>query len=245
MSSLILKSLRTYVGGYDLTGDTNNGGLDLDHDVQDVTVFQPPGSGGARARACGLEDVSAASSGFWATGVGSVDENAFANFGSTLDEPMSMSSDGAEGSVAYMLRTGRFKYSLFGDVGKPAPFALDFRGTNGQAAVVRSLVTKTKAAVAATGATGTAQQVGATSATQFLYAGLHVFSAGTTITAVIESAPDNTFASPTTRITFGPITAVGGYWGTRVAGAITDQWFRLRVTAITGSFTIAANVGIR
>lgn len=244
MSSLILKSLRTYVGGYDLTGDSNNGGLDLDHEVFDDTRFQPPGSGGARARVCGLEDISAAQSGFWATGVGSVDENAFANLGS-LDEPMMMSNDGAESSVAYMLRTGRFKYSLLGDAGKPAPFALDFRGTNGQTAVVRGAVTKTKAVVSATGATGTSQQLGAVGANQFLYASLHAFAVGTTITAVLESAPDNTFGAATTRITFGPITAVGGYWGARVAGAITDTWYRLRVTAITGSFTIAANVGIR
>jgi hypothetical protein len=38
---------------------------------------------------------------------------------------------------------------------------------------------------------------------------------------------------------------VGGYWATRVAGPITDPWYRLRVTAITGTATIAAIVGIR
>ncbi len=244
MASSILKSLRTYVGGYDLTGDSNNGSLDLDHEVHDETVYQPPGSGGARARQCGLEDISAAQSGFYATGAGSVDENAFANWGG-LDEPMSMSDDGAEGSVAYMMRTGRFKYSLLGEHGKPAPFSLDFRGTNGETAVARGLVTKTKAVVSATGATGTGVQLGAVSADQYLYGVLHAFAVGTTITAVLESAVDNTFAGATTRITFGPITAVGGAWGARVAGAITDEWYRLRVTAITGSFTIAANVGIR
>jgi hypothetical protein len=46
-------------------------------------------------------------------------------------------------------------------------------------------------------------------------------------------------------MTFGPITTVGGTWGTRVAGAITDTWWRLRVTAITGTFQIACAAGFK
>jgi hypothetical protein len=38
---------------------------------------------------------------------------------------------------------------------------------------------------------------------------------------------------------------IGGTWGTRVAGPITDPWYRLRVTAITGTHTIACVAGIR
>lgn len=244
MGSLILKSLSTWVDGYDLTGDSNAGNLDLDHEVHDTTVFRPVGTGGARERACGLEDVSASQAGMWGTGAGSVDEDSFTNLG-RVDTVMTMSPDGVEGSVAYMLRSGRFKYSLFGEHGKPAPFSLDFRGTNGETAVARGLITKQKAVVSATGATGTGQQLGALGAGQYLYASLHVFAAGTTITGVIESAPTNAFGANTTRATFGPITAVGGYWAARVAGPITDPWYRLRITAITGSFTIAAQVGAR
>lgn len=241
MGSLINKSLRTWVDGYDMTGDSNAGNLDLDHDVYDVTTYS---NGGARARQCGNEDVTASQAGFWATGVGSVDENSFNNLG-VADAVLTMSPDGFEGSPAYMMRTGRFKYSLFGPAGQPAPFSIDFSGTNGQTAVVRGQVTRGAYLANATGATGTAVNLGAVSSGQYLYGSLHAFAVGTTMTAVIESAPDNTFASPTTRITFGPVTAVGGVWGTRAAGAITDTWYRLRITAITGSFTIAANVGIR
>lgn len=240
----ILRSLTTWVGGYDLTGDSNSGALDLDHEVFDNTVFQPVGSGGARARQCGLEDVTATQSGFWATGAGSIDENAFSSLG-TADVPFTISPDGAEGSVAYLLRTGQYKYSLLGAHGQPAPFSLDFRGTNGETSVARGQVTKAKGAVSATGATGTGVQLGAVSAGQYLYAGLHTFTAGATLTAVIESAASNTFAGATTRITLGPVTAAGGTWGTRLAGPVTDTWYRLRVTAITGTFTIAAAVGVR
>jgi hypothetical protein len=110
---------------------------------------------------------------------------------------------------------------------------------------VRGRVMKTKAVVSATGATGTAQQLGAVASGQYLYAAFHEFVAGTTITGVLESNVDNTFGSPTTRITFGPITTQGGTWGTRVAGPITDTWYRLRITAITGSHTIACVAGIK
>src|SRR5688500_4732971 len=140
MASQILKHLRTFVDGYDLTGDSNQAGLDLDREVHDLTTFKPVGEGGARERAVGLEDVSASSSGFWSTGVGSVDADAFANVG-RLDTVMTMSPDGVEGSVAYMLRTGRFRYSLFGPFGQPAPFSLEFRGTNGETSVARGMVT--------------------------------------------------------------------------------------------------------
>lgn len=245
MGSLIAKNIRTWVGGFDLTGSANNASLSLDHEVHDVTVFTPVGSGGARKRACGLEDITAASQGFWAAGAGSVDEDAFTNWGLT-DQVLSMSSDGAEGSVVYGMRTGRFRYGMFGEHGAPAPFAMDFHGSHGETAVARGLVFKTDdTAISGTGVAGTALQLGAVGASQYLYAWTHVETAGTTITIQVQSDADNTFASPTTQLTLGPITAAGGYWGVRVAGPITDTWWRLNVSAVTGSFTLAGLVGIR
>jgi hypothetical protein len=245
MPSLIAKNIRTWAGGFDLTGSANNASLSLDHDVHDVTVFTPVGSGGARLRACGLEDITAASQGFWAAGTGSVDEDAFNNWGA-VDQVLSMSPDGAEGSVVYGMRTGRLRYQMFGEHGAPAPFALDFHGSHGETAVARGLVFKhDQSAISGTGLAGTALQLGAVGASQYLYAWANVLTAGTTITIQVQSSVDNTFASPTTRMTLGPITTTGGVWGTRVAGAITDTWWRLNVSAVTGSFTFAGFVGIR
>lgn len=245
MGSFVAKNIRTWVGGFDLTGSANNASLDLDHEVHDVTVFQPVGSGGARQRACGLEDVSAASQGLWAAGAGSVDEDAFTNWGLT-DQVMSMSWDGAEGSVVYGMRTGRFRYGLFGEHGAPAPFALDFRGSHGETAVARGLVFKhDQSAISGTGVAGTALELGAVGASQYLYAWTHIETAGTTITIQVQSDVDNTFASATTQLTLGPYTTTGGFWGTRVAGPITDTWWRLNVSAVTGSFTLPVFVGIR
>jgi hypothetical protein len=244
MGSLVLKNLRTWADGYDMTSDANSGALDLMWETHDTTVFVPAGSGGARKRACGLEDVAANLRGLWSTGDGSVDADAFTNLGVT-DAVLTMSPDGVEGSVAYMMRQGRFKYSMFGEVGKPAPFSLEFKGTQGQVAVARGMVAKTDGDVSATGAIGSEVELGAVGATQYLYASLHVFTAATTITVIVESSADDTFASPTTRMTLGPATVAGGVWGTRVAGAITDTWWRLNVSAITGTFNIAGSIGIR
>lgn len=245
MSSLIAKNIRTWADGYDMTTDSNQVGLDLMWDVHDVTVFMPAGSGGARKRATGLEDVAAAVRGLWSAGTNSIDADSFNNLG-VADAVLTMSPDGVEGSIAYMMRQGRFKYSMFGEMGKPAPFALDFRGTQGQTSVARGMVFKTdSAAISGTGPTGTALQLGAVGASQFLYASAHILTAGTTLTLQVQSSVDNTFASPTTRMTLGPITTTGGVWGTRVAGAITDTWWRLNVSAVTGSFLIAGLVGIR
>lgn len=245
MASLIAKNIRVWADGYDMTSDSNQASLDLDHDVHDVTVFMPAGQGGARKRACGLEDVAAGVRGFWSAGANSIDADSFNNLG-VADAVLTMSSDGAEGSIAYGMRHGRFKYSMFGEVGAPAPFSLDFKGTYGLTSSVRGTVFKTDATtISGTGPTGTAQQLGAVGASQFLYAWANVLTAGTTITIQVQSSVDNTFASPTTRMTLGPITTTGGVWGTRLAGPVTDQWWRLNVSACTGSFLLAGLVGIR
>lgn len=245
MGSQILKNVRTWVDGFDLTGQSNSGALDLMYEVHDVTVFRPVGQGGARERACGLEDIAASQRGLWAAGANSVDADAFSNLGRT-DVVMTMSPDGLEGSVCYMMRTGRFKYSLFGEHGKPAPFSLDFKGAQGETAVARGMVAKTdSAAVAATGPAGSVVELGAVGASQYLYAALHVLSAGTTITVQVQSDDSAGMGSPTTRMTLGPVTAVGGVWGVRVAGPITDTHWRLNVSAITGSFLLAGLIGIR
>lgn len=240
----ILKNVRSWVGGYDMTTDLHQVGLDLSRDEQDDTRFQPPGSGGARARLAGLEDVTATYGGYFGGTATGADKNNFDAWTGGLEEPWTLSPDGLEGSPAYVMRGGRFKYSVGDQVGNNHKTTTTVMGTNGETAVVRGLVTKTQGTVSATGATGTAMQIGAVAAGQYLYAVLHVFSVGTTITAVIESDNASNFPSAVTQLTFGPITAIGGTM-LRVAGPITDDWVRLRVSAITGTFSIAAVAAVK
>ena len=249
MPSFAANNITTWFGGYDMTGDLNSTSLALSYDALDVTPFQSgTNTTPARVRIAGLEDAQLDEQGFWQAGTGQVDPTAFTALGGA-SQVVTNSHNGLEPEAAYFYRAREYSYEMFGQLGEPCPFRLtaqSARGT-GLAAVggIRGIVLKTKGSVSATGATGTGVQLGAVGASQYLYAGLHVFSAGTTITGVIESAAASNFAGATTRITFSAVTAAGGYWGTRVAGAITDQWYRLRITAVTGTFSIACVAGIR
>lgn len=251
MTTFAANNVQTWFAGYDMTGDLNNTSLAMEYEALDATPFQPgTNTTPARVRCAGMESVQLEEAGFWQAGAGQVDPTAFDALGSAgASQPVSNSHDGIEGSPAYLFRARAFNYEMFGELGQVAPFRLTAQSARGtglaSVSAIRGRVLKTKAAVSATGATGTAQQLGAVASGQYLYAIFHEFAVGTTITAVLESNADNTFGAATTRMTFGPITTVGGTWGTRVAGPITDTWYRLRVTAITGTHTIACTAGFR
>ncbi len=249
MSSFAANNVTTWFSGYDMTGDLNSTTLAMQYEALDATPFQPgTNTTPARVRQAGLEDIQLGEVGFWQAGSGAVDPTAFTALGGS-SQIISNSADGLEQSVAYLYRSRVFNYEMFGQIGEMTPFQLTAQAARGpglaSVGAVRGRVLKTKASVSSTGATGTAFQLGAVGSGQYLYAGLHVFSAGTTITGVIESDNANNFPSATTQITFSAVTAQGGYWGTRVAGPITDDWYRLRITAITGTFSIACVAGIR
>jgi hypothetical protein len=234
----------TWLSGYDLTGDSNQTATAIEYDALVDTRFGMRG----QSRIAGLESVNTSVNGYVSFGTGEVDDVLTA--GLTGAHPLSQSPDGTEGSVAWFWQARTFMYQVGGALGEVLPFSLSAQSgrSNGtrHPGAVRGRVLKTNAAtVSATGATGTAYQLGAVPSGRYLYAALHTFAAGTTVTAVLESAADNTFAGATTRMTFGPITAVGGTWGTRVAGPITDTWYRLRITAVTGTFTLACVAGIK
>lgn len=249
MGSYAATNVTTWFSGYDMTGDLNNTALALSYDALDATAFQPgTNTNPSRFRIAGLEDAQLDESGFWQAGDGQVDPTAFTALGGA-SQVISNSPNGLEENAAYFYRARQFNYELFGQLGEPCPFRLTAQSARGtglaSVGAVRGIVLKTKADVSGTGATGTGSELGAVGASQYLYAGLHVFSAGTTITGVIESAAASNFAGATTRITFSGVTAAGGYWGTRAAGSITDTWYRLRITACTGTFSIACVAGIR
>ncbi|MGN9802065.1 hypothetical protein [Micromonospora sp. L32] len=247
MGTFAANNITTWFGGYDMTADLNQTTMPIEFEALDSTTMGPVGTRTARSRKAGLEDVSSQVAGFWDTAAGGLEEAAFASLRAAA-QVITHSHDGAEGSPAYFYQARTFNYDRFGTVGELAPFSLTAQASkgNGSPGAVRGLVLKTKGTVSAIGATGTALQLPAAASGEHLYAALHVFGTpGTTITAVLESDDANTFASATTRATFGPLTVAGGTWATRVAGPITDTWYRLRVTAITGTFTVACVAGIK
>lgn len=240
MPSFALTDATCWVAGYDFTTDINQITLGATAEELDNTTF---GSGGYRSRIGGLRDVQAQVAGFWQSATAAApDPQAFPDLG-VADRVCTFAPTSAEGAVAYTAQLGKFAYELFGEHGAVTPFSLTMNGTNGQG-LVRGQVAKAKGTVSATGALGSVQQLGAVATGQYLYAALHVFSAGTTMTVQVQSATAVGFASPTTRGTFSAATTTGGLWLTRVAGPITDTFWRLNVSAITGSFQVAGVIAI-
>jgi len=237
MAAIALTNVKLYAGGYDLTTDTNNAVLNFDSMTRDATTF---GSNGWSEVKGTLKTTQLAYTGLWDA---SVDAEEYSGLG-VANTVYTMAPTGTEGDVAYMFRATRSEYRLLdGQIGDLAAFNVTAAGSDGYGTIRGSLL-KSKGNVSATGATGSVVQVGAVGASQYLYCALHVFSAGTTITVQVQSDDNAGMTSPTTRATFSGVTAAGGTWATRVAGAITDTYWRVNVSAITGTFQIAAAVGV-
>lgn len=259
MSALALLNVFSYVDGYDFTGDSNETRMELDRVPLDKTNFR---SNGWTELVGGMRSVAFAQAGHWQAGAGtSVDSEGFNKLG-TRDRLHTFGPEETEGSVAYFWRSGHFQYNAFdAGIGELAPFSLNGQGSDAYG-VIRGVLAAAPYAVTAgvgaqvvtstLGALGTAVQLGAVSADQHLYAGVHILAdvgAGDDITLTIESDADDTFATPTVQATIGPLSARGGTWVTPVAGAITDTWWRFVVDDITattsGQFVIAAAFGIQ
>jgi hypothetical protein len=232
-----LTSATAWVDDYDFTADTNKMSAAAQRDAQDSSTFA---TGLWRAKTACLMDISGHFEGLWSS---TVDAEGFSDLG-TVDRVVTVSPDGVAGSVAHMFQAAKLQYSAFGSVGDLTPYALDLSGSN-TAGVVRGQVAKAKGTVAATGVLGSGLNLGAVSATQFVYAAIHIFTAATTVTIKLQSDDNSGFTSATDVLTIGPLTTTGGTWMARVAGAKTDTWWRLNVTAITGSFVLAAAIGIQ
>lgn len=241
MPPLVLTDAFAYVAGHDFTGDSNSIMLPMAAEDLDATTFR---SGGWRERAGGLKSHELSLSGFWQAGAGEMDPDAFNDLG-VAARAHTIGPDETEGSVAYLFRAGKFSYQLLGEVGQLAPFELKSQGTNGEG-VIRGQLAKAMGDVSATGQLGSVLNLGAPAAGQSVYCAVHVFAAGTTITLKLQSDTASGFPSATDRATIGPITAAGGTWMTPLPGAIAGEThWRLNVTAITGTFTIAAAIGVQ
>lgn len=241
MAPIALINAKIHAGGHDFTAETNKVMLSGDFNELNATTF---GSQGWRERKAGLRDVKASMEGFWASAASdAVDPEAFNNLG-VMDRVLTVSPAGVEAQPAYLTRFGQFAYNINGTVGELLPFTLGMSGSNKEG-LVRGQLAAGKGAVSATGALGSPVQVGPVGASQFLYASFHVLGTpGTTITVTVQSDNAVGFPSATDVATIGPLTAAGGTWMTRVAGALTDDWFRFNVSAITGTFTVAGAIAV-
>ena len=243
----VLTACRIFAGGLDLTGYSNKTGLEPEYEERDVTTFLPAADPNVGWKKCigGLGSAKVTGGGHRDITFGTQDELTWTNLGTVI--PHSVYPDEAtEGNLGYFTSVLAKSYTFGGAVGDVDTWSIDDMSAW---PVVRGFSLEAPGTARTATGTGTGVQIGAVSATQHLYAALHVLSvAGTsspTITVRIESDVDNTFSTPTTQITFSAATAVGGQI-TRVAGPVTDTWFRAgwTISGTDPSFLFVVTCGI-
>jgi hypothetical protein len=245
MSKTVLTNVRCFAVGADLTGNSNKIELSGEVDVKDSTNY---GSQGYKEVVGGIASAELSGEGQWeALDATKVDDASWSQLGGVGPWSVSANNDASVGSLAYFMSALRSDYKLFDAVGEVAPWT----GTAKSAwPLVRGQFAHPPGTARTSTGTGTGLNVGAVAAGKRLYASLHVLSvAGTatpTITGRVESSVDNTFASPTTRLTFAAATAVGGQILRTDGTAITDTWWRVAwtISGTTPSFLFAAALGI-
>jgi hypothetical protein len=245
MVKMVLTNVREFHGQADLTESTNKVEVTSNVQTKDTTTY---GSGGWKEFKGGIFSTEIKDSGFFEAGFDSApDDTVWAALGSaTL--PYTVGPTGAtDGALAYLTRALRKKHGVLeGSIGDVAGWSGELTGSW---PMVRGAVAHPPGTARTADGDGTGVNLGTVTAAQHLYACLHVLSVSGTlpeITVAVESAPDNTFASPTTMLTFAPASAPGGQ-ALRVPGSASgDTWWRATWT-ITGtlpSFLFLASFGV-
>jgi hypothetical protein len=241
--AFILTNVRLFAIGADLTGSSNKAELSAEVEDKDTTNYA---SGGHVELIGGLASSEISAEGQWEAGdPGLVDDASWSQLGGL--GPWTLAPEGAAvGALAYFTRALRSSYTLGGSVGDVAPWT----GTaKGSWPLVRGVIEHPPGTVRSADGTSAGVELGAVAAGQRLYAALHVLSASGTspsLTLTIESDADNTFASPTTQLTFDAATAEGGQVLRTDGSAITDTWVRANwtITGTTPGFFFVLALGI-
>jgi len=233
----IFQGCKLWLGKYDVSGQSNVVSLDYGAELLDSTTFDKA----TRINAGGLKTAGFGVSGFWDT---VTDTALFDNIG-LIDVPFTAGMvAGADGELAYMLNTISAEYKVGGVIGEMLPFSVGGKGNT----LVRGNIMHNATRTASS--TGVIRQLGAVTAAQKLHASLHVISASgaaPTLDVLVQSDNLVGFGSPINRITFSQKTAIGSQYS-MLAGAITDDWWRVSYTIGGGSpsfeFIVAIAIGL-
>jgi len=245
MSKTVLINVRCFAVGVDLTSNSNKIELAAEAEDKDSTNYA---SNGWKEVMGGLASAEISGEGQWEAGDPSkVDDASWSQLGGVGPWSVSANNGAAVGDLAYFTSALRSDYKLFDAVGEVAPWTGSAKSSW---PLVRGQFAHPPGVARTASGTGTGLNVGAVAAGKRLYAALHVLSvAGTTpsLTARVESSVDNTFASPTTRLTFAAAAAVGGQTLRTDGTAITDPWWRIAwtISGTTPSFLFVAALGIQ
>jgi len=241
----VLFDARIYFASLDATGFSNKVELAANVADEDYTNFA---SGGWKQRTGGLADTQASAQMFWqATDLTYPDDVAWAQLGVNTQPLTVAPTSGAVGTLAYLTKVMETQYTAGADVGKLLMANATWAGNQ---ALARGQILHPQGTARTSSGNGTGVQFTAgPTAAQRMYANLHVLSiAGTgspTLTVTVQSSVDNTFAAPTTRISFTAATALGGQ-ALSVLGSVTDTWWRAvwTISGSTPSFLFAVSAGV-
>lgn len=226
-------------GGYNLSGDLNKVGVDLSAGEETDTTFgdtyhsRPGGQ---------LADCTMTAEGYWQSATSAAPDPVAVNAHGAAGTTVTVCDLSTSGAAAYLLGVHEGKYTQSDTVGQVRPFTLECSGSSGYGAVRGRLLLPVTTVTG--NSNGTGYQLGTVAASGYVYIAIHVLTAGTTADVIIESDDNSNFTSATTRSTT-TVTTTGTPTVARVAGAITDDYWRVRTANVTGTFSIAVAVGIK
>ena len=216
-----------------LSTQLNAVALDYSAEELDATVLTDT----TRTRAGGIKDAQAAIAGFWNS---AEDKALFDAIG--LNKPLLIAEGPAQADISYGMVAIDGVWSLRGEHGELLGFEITLNSGNNGPLVRGELMIAQQ--VVSSGTSGTAQQLGAVSAAQRFYAGIHVtqFNA-TSLDVSIRSDDAVEFTTSTQQLAFAQAVGLTSEWAS-VAGPITDDWWRVTYTLVGTSATFALAAGI-
>ncbi len=230
MTTVVLDDVTILVGDLDIKSQSNQVRVAAPVEALDKTVF----GNNTRINIGGLEQGDMSAEGFVDYTDGGLDERIFEELG-IANDPMTIIPLGeVEGGIGYAMKALLSKYEPGAAVGELMAFTVE-------ASAASSIVRGTILQVGTETASGqsTARQIGEVSATQKLYASLHVLSfTGTSLDVVVRSDDNSGMTTPTTRITFTQATDKTSEWATPVSGAIADDYWDIDFTIVGGGASI-------
>ncbi|MBN50030.1 MAG: hypothetical protein CMN85_10850 [Spongiibacteraceae bacterium] len=222
MAKVVLTDALLAFDGVKFSDTANEVAVDYAAESLDGTVF----GNDTRVRCGGLFTAAMSASGFFQA---EDPDKAFFQSMGAAGKVMTAAATATEGDIAYTLAAIMGSYQpIDNEVGELAGFSMSVGATD---KLIRGTLMANKETITST-SSGTARQLGAVTSAQKLYAALHVFSAGgtsPTLDIEIESDDGSGMASPVSRISFDQATAVGSQFKS-LAGAITDDWWRVKWT---------------
>lgn len=251
MGSLIFKSAKILLKGFDLSGDHNDLSLNYSSEMQDATTF----GDNTRVRKGGLKTADISSAGFWEGGKDKVDDALFNRIG-VDDELLTVFGDGInEGSTCapgFGMQVVTAEYNPGGSIGDLLPFRMTAQS---RSELVRA--TPLKDALDTPLTTGetnsTPLQTSTVNSGLKLFAGLHATAFATSTTGsrvdvtLQNSSSSGAVASFVDVLSFTQLTEIGGQFATPIVGpSSTDRdWWRVQACSCGAGVSMLAWMGVQ